>query len=456
MSFLLSWFKSEKKKEMESLLVEEKKIEVELLRKQLEETNIEPEEEEPAVSTKPYIGLRLVNDILTVILADGSLITRPASTQLLFNLVRSSTTEAELLSHLNDVNVVKEIKEEKIKKEESERIGKLINDAILQSGDFIEEGGSVYMKDIKRSIPPLLLEEFAELIYDGTEEAKSQYEALKKFWVKCCLNPNARSAEDLYEFLTYHNFKIDKHGNFYAYRKVVSKSSAADKFLIDFISNVYIKVKAVWKKKSEDFRVEKVGEEYKFRKVTSTPEGIIIGNLDTLYKDLPNMAKNTYTSAHTGKEDYRVGDVISMPRYLGNDDNTVSCSRGFHAASKKYNYSGFGDTPILMIINPVDVLAVPVGEVGKLRVCRWFFASTLVEEEKYILDDDDFDVTELGDIFEEKCMADLTEHVHNSFAEEVKRHTYTIPSISSTDIGDMVATLERMSSVVAKRVVKIS
>ena len=109
-----------------------------------------------------------------------------------------------------------------------------------------------------------------------------------------------------------------------------------------------------------------------------------------------------------------------------------------------------------MIVNPMDVLAVPVGEVGKLRTCRWFFATTLPEDEKYILDDAEFDVTELGNIFEEKCMANLQDHVTNSFAEEVKRHTYTIPSISTTDISDMIGKLEEMTSVINKRVVKVS
>ena len=70
------------------------------------------------------------------------------------------------------------------------------------------------------------------------------------------------------------------------------------------------------------------------------------------------MQENRYTSAHTGEEDYRVGNVISMPRNEGDDNNSVSCSMGFHAASKEYDYSGFGDQDILVIINPIDVLAV--------------------------------------------------------------------------------------------------
>ena len=42
-----------------------------------------------------------------------------------------------------------------------------------------------------------------------------------------------------------------------------------------------------------------------------------------MYVDLPNYQSNSYTSAHTGEEDYRVGSVISMPREEGDDDKVV-------------------------------------------------------------------------------------------------------------------------------------
>ena len=40
---------------------------------------------------------------------------------------------------------------------------------------------------------------------------------------------------------------------------------------------------------------------------------------------------------------------------------------------------------------------------------------TLPENEKYILDEEDFNVLELGDIFNEKCFEDIEEHVKNGF-----------------------------------------
>jgi len=103
----------------------------------------------------------------------------------------------------------------------------------------------------------------------------------------------------------------------------------------------------------------------------------------------------------------------------------------------------------------MDVLAVPLGEVGKLRTCRWFFASTLPVEEQHILDDEDFDVSELGDVFEEKCLENLQGYVSTSFAEEVQRHTFTIPSISGGEINTIIASLERMKESISKRISEI-
>lgn len=93
-----------------------------------------------------------------------------------------------------------------------------------------------------------------------------------------------------------------------------------------------------------------------------------------------------------------------------------------------------------------------MNEVGKLRVCRWFFATTLPEDEKYILDDDEFDVTDLGDIFEEECQEGLIDYVQNSFAEEVQRHTFNIPKLSASTVGYIVSSLDEMQAAISTRV----
>lgn len=457
--FSLDWFKSERQIELETLKVKEQ----ELKNKKLEQSIVNTfaaAVDEILSPEKLYISLKLTNDVLTIVLSDGSVLSKSRATVADFNAIKQATNENDILFIMSSSEGINARKEEAAVIKKAEALSKGLN-SLTRFSDFIVKDDSLYIVGVEnRSIPQLLVEKFLEVTegYPGDISLafNSEYLSLKKFWLKCCLNPNAQSAEDLYVFLSHHQFKLDNHGNFYAYRRVVSKEST-DVNLVNFVSNAYNKVKAIWKKKPEDYRVVEVGGVYKIENVRSAPaEGAIMhANLTTLYLDLPNMSSNSYTSAHTGREDYRVGSIISMPRNEGDDNNQMSCSKGFHAASKEYDYSGFGDTPILVIINPMDVLSVPVGEVGKLRTCRWFFAMTLTKEEEYILDDLDFDVAELGDIFEEQCELNLESYVHNSFTEEVKRHTFTIPQMSHLQIKTIVKSLDEMKNEIKKRVQKI-
>lgn len=459
----LSWFKTEKQKELEALEVEEKKLKIQQLQNNIEYgKKVDKEEEEYEIrqklDQKLYSTIKLVNNTLTVVLKDGTIFSKSDAKQEDFLKVKEANTE-------NDILVVFATKEAAQKIEDVKKTLESI-DVLEGNEDFVLENNSVYIKvngvKINRSLPKLLIDKFAEItknMHPFPVDESTEYQSLKKFWLKCCTNPNARSAEDLYEFLSKHQFKIDKHGNFYAYRRVVSKG-AENQQLVEFVSNTYTKVKAIWKKRPSDYTVWRKSPfdsgEFIFSKgqplLKNHESATSYGNLEELYLNLPNMQKKNYTSAHTGREDYRIGEVISMPRNEGNDDNTVSCSKGFHAASKEYDYSGFGDTPILMIINPTDVLSVPIGEVGKLRTCRWFFASVLGEDEQHILDDSEFEVEDLGDVFEEKCLENMQEYVQNSFAEEVKRHTFTLSNLSSNEVSNIVKSLEQMKNDIMNRV----
>jgi len=446
--FSMDWFLTEKQKELQSLKVEEQKIKNELLEKQLHK------EEDPIHSVKPYRRIILTNEVLTIVLTDGSIITKSNATKDDYDKATNAKFEADLFTICSVPQAVE--KGSDIKVEIEQKAARNI-DLLIGHEDFEVTENSVYVYGedrqlIKRSVPAILVNRFVEVLNKPDE-----YQSVRKFWLKCCLNPNAQSAEDLYQFLTYHHFKIDRHGNFYAYRRVVSRSGD-NKDLIEFISNTYTKVKAVWKKKPSDYLIWKDEKEDNFilsPHGTGNPLYTFIGNLQSLYLDLPNIQKKNYTSAHTGEEDYKVGEVISMPRNDGDDNNSISCSKGYHAASKKYDYSSFGDTPILVIINPMDVLAVPRGEDGKLRTCRWFFASVLTNEEQHILDNEEFDVTDLGDVFEEKCLENMSEYVKNSFSEEVKRHTFTLSGITSKEVSSIITSLEEMKEVLNKRVVNV-
>ena len=456
--FSLKWFRNNNQEKLEKLELEKKEKELELLNLQLKE------------SKKLYKMLSLVNNNLTIVLQDGSIISKSNATENDVQEIKLATSESEILRIVKDVNIQQEKVTEELTREDIEMYSEGF-ELFKYLDDFYTEGNTVYLSGTNRSLPDLLVKKFIEIItrVDKVFSEESLQEKLnkdeeylshKKFFMWCCLNPNAQSAEDLYGFLEKHNMKIDKHGNFYAYRRVKTVGNDS-KELVDFISNTYNKIKAVWKKSPKKFKVVTVPDSNKYElkqydfNVEDT-EYICLGDLEYLYLNLPNMKENRYTSAHTGQEDYRVGNVISMPRNEGDDNNSISCSMGFHAASKEYDYSGFGDQDILVIINPMHVLAVPKGEIGKLRTCRWFFAMTLEKDERYILDEEDFNVLELGDIYNEKCFEDIEEHVKNGFTEEVKRHTFTLPTLSSKELSRIINSLEEMSNVINNRVVDLN
>ena len=455
--FSLKWFRSNNQEKLEKLELEKKEKELELLNLQLKE------------SKKLYKMLSLVNNNLTIVLQDGSIISKSNATENDVQEIKLATTESEILRIVKDVNIQQEKVTEELTREDIEMYSEGF-ELFKYLDDFYTEGNTVYLSGTNRSLPDLLVKKFIEIItrVDKVFSEESLQEKLnkdeeylshKKFFMWCCLNPNAQSAEDLYGFLEKHNMKIDKHGNFYAYRRVKTVGNDS-KELVDFISNAYNKIKAVWKKSPKKFKVVTVPGSNKYELKQSDfnvedTEYVCLGDLEYLYLNLPNMKENRYTSAHTGQEDYRVGNVISMPRNEGDDNNSISCSMGFHAASKEYDYSGFGDQDILVIINPMHVLAVPKGEIGKLRTCRWFFAMTLEKDERYILDEEDFNVLELGDIYNEKCFEDIEEHVKNGFTEEVKRHTFTLPTLSSKELSRIINSLEEMTNVINNRVIDL-
>ncbi len=118
--------------------------------------------------------------------------------------------------------------------------------------------------------------------------------------------------------------------------------------------------------------------------------------------------------------DYRIGVEARISRHEGNQSNQVSCSRGLHVASKAYDYSGFGDTPIMVVVNPMDVLAVPQGEDGKLRTCAFTPVAVLQEGEESVLHENkDFDSSEILVNHVEKQLENLRAMVNSASIYEL-------------------------------------
>ena len=332
MKISFSWFKSKKKEEMEDLLIEEQKLKVAKLKKVLErediagKINVEFKED-----TKPYKTIRLVNDVLTVVLQDGSIIVKMDSNADDFAAVRNASNELEIAKVMSSEKAAKEKEDENKEYKKAEKIIKGV-DILKTSDDFVIKDNIVYLKGIDRSIPPLLVEKFAEIVsiynpsgedfndMDGILADDEEYVALKRFFMWACLNPRAEVADQLYEFLQKNGMRITKQGFFVALRNVVNVAGD-DSEIVDFISNAYNKIKGVWKKKPVDYVVYSSDDfkGYKFTKSTTVSTSdfqdrnhTVLGNLQDLYVDLPNMRENRFTDNWTRTFDIRIGKPVIM------------------------------------------------------------------------------------------------------------------------------------------------
>jgi hypothetical protein len=452
MKFSLNWFKSKKQEELLSLKIEEQKIKNALFLKELQNDEVP---NLPVYSNIPYKKVKLVNNVLTVLLHDGTILSKSNASADDYYTVKDAITEDEILG----VMVVKEIREERIAKAKEYEKAKTLNKGLIileSTGDFVVDGNSVYLKGINRSLPQLLVERFLLIVneYDGNFnylQENVEYQSLKRFFMWCCLNPRAEVANELYRFLMENSFRITKQGFFVALRNVVTLQT--DNEIVKFVSNAYNKVKAVWKKNPDNYRVIENNGAYSIEAVTANPRGTIVGNLTSLYLDLPNMAENRFTDDWTKTFDIRIGKVVNMPTEDCNWSTQDCAAAGLHFTSDQIHYVGCGDQSVLVLINPMKV--VGIGQ-HKGRCYEYLPIMAVPREEATeILHDLDFDTLELDEDYAIRELEDLQEKAQDGFAVEASKHEFNMPAISTIEVEKIVASLDEIKKDISKRIVTI-
>jgi len=529
--FSLSWFKSQKQKQLDELQHE---IEVKKLEKTLEK--LDEKEKSPIytiggvgvsnpwaptapivntpTTVKPYSNIKIVNDVLTVVLNDGSIITKSKATAEDFNNARECKTEACLLSLVGSPDILKEKQEAQAKYEKAKAIQKGV-EYLAKFDDFQMKDGSLYIRGINRSIPPLMVDEFLRIIglhsYNSMDnvtdreidevneliQEDEEYQSLKRFFMWCCLNPRAEVADKLYNFLKKNSFRITKQGFFVALRNVVTLHGSTE--LVQFISNAYNKTKAVWKKNPADYFVflqidgtykmvhkdamyetkmvecsycdgsgttPEYDEEYddsghcyecdgagEYEETVAVDHGELIGNLTELYLDLPNRAENRFTDAHTRTFDIRIGRPVNMPMEECRW-NTDDCgAEGLHFTSDEIHYVGCGDTSVLVLINPMKV--VGIGQ-SKGRCYEYLPIMTVpCEEATEILHDLDFDTMELDESYAIRELENLGTKAREGFIAEAKKYEFNLPALSAVEVLRIVKNLDEIRQEISKRIVNI-
>jgi hypothetical protein len=350
--------------------------------------------------------------------------------------------------------------------------------------DFEIDGDSVKLAGTGRTMPQLLVEKFIQVVdrvsyftgFGDLEAALAkdeEYQALKRFFMWCCLNPRAEVANDLYDFLSKNSFRITKQGFFVALRNVVTLHGGTE--LVQFVSNAYNKVKAVWKKSPDNYEVFLKDGQYSFVHVDDMYEeieeydeeydeyytdtiakldlGEDLGSLTELYLDLPNRAENRFTDAHTRTFDIRVGKVTNMPPDQCNWNRADCGHAGLHFTADHINYVGCGDTSVLILINPMKV--VGIGEL-KGRCYEYLPIMTVPREEATeILHDLDFDTMELDESYAIRELENLGTKAREGFIAEAKKYEFNLPALSAVEVLKIVKNLDEIRQEISKRIVNI-
>jgi hypothetical protein len=500
----LKWFKSAIERTIEKVV--ENKIEqaFDQLDKQQEEGVQTPSSNNTWYSTntntavtKPYLNIKMVNDTLTIVLNDGNIITKSPANADDFTKAKTCTTEACLLNLVGSPEIQSERRKAEAEYEKAKAIQRGA-EYLATLDQFEMKNNALYLKGINRSLPPLLVEEFLEVVGKHGNTDNDEFNALHRFFMWCCLNPRAEVANDLFNFLKKNSFSITKQGFFVALRNVVTLHGSTE--LVQFVSNAYNKIKAVWKKNPADYTVFlKHGEyvmvhksvfeelepciycdgsgtipesefddedEYDYSgecpecegsgtvyKHCESQYGEEIGNLTELYLDLPNRAENRFTDAHTKTFDIRIGRPVNMPMEECNWSRADCAHAGLHFTSDEIHYVGCGDTSVLILINPMKV--VGIGE-SKGRCYEYLPIMTVPREEATeILHDLDFDTLELDESYAIRELQNLAEKAKEGFTAEAKKHDFNLPALSAVEVYTIVKSLDEIKQEISKRIVKI-
>ena len=423
----MNWFKSI------WLTSEERRILKEARAKKLEELN-GPVHQAPVVEVKmyekPYQRLLYNHGVLTIIFHDGDVISAPRPTED-FNKVQNLSSRIDIEKFLfgNTPNVIA-AQEKNVEEKEKEAIKDAL-EVIRYHADFTVNGDDVYLKGVNLPIPTVIMYSFIEILekmgssftqdrdYEGLED---QYNALKMFWLWLALNPIEQSRNDLLGFVKQNDVKITKNGNLILYRRIVSTADERDNKLTEFISQSYVKVKRQ-KKGPGNFTVISDDQGYHIFPHNVAAGQILtgstmIGNLKDLYNSLDSLEENDYTSHYNhGQNKIKVGSIYKIPEDQINLDNGNCAAGGLHAAAVDYDYSGFGDTPVVVLVNPSKAITVPTHDMGKLRTTEMFIVC--------------INDKGLGEHFEEADLLDFDDEYHTMTMDELEG------KVSKKDFGSL-------------------
>jgi|694.fasta_scaffold00478_49 hypothetical protein len=350
---------------------------------------------------KPYSAIRQVDKTVIVVLYDeeNPILTATDVPDTFYDNVKMLKTKREVKDFFNSFNYKEEVKDKDLPKITKDDFYVLRNNP-----DFVILGNRVELNGIHVPIPDVVL---AEIISNREERIlcdeslKEQYDKLDDyynrliyFWCWLANNP-IQDRDDVLRYCINNDIRISPMGNIIAYRRVVSwKDEVEEVFnveLQDFVNEEYYKIVKKWKKKASDYNVYN-DNPFVLVHVNKQNHGYnnYVGNLaDLKAQGCEKEVVQLYTSWHD-KGKY----VFPIPSlYKINSDevdlNADNChSGGIHNCSVHYDYSSYGDTPVVTLVNPAKcIMVTPTYEKQKFRVSEMYIACINPNEQGVHIDE---------------------------------------------------------------------
>lgn len=401
---------------------------------------------------------------IDVVFTDGDVISGVVE-QYIYEQIRNASSKEEVLDLLipknskgSDYDIDKE--EEDIKTQ----IAPIVS-ILSEIDNFEVVGEDVFLKGVKSiAIPSSIVAEFIRIVseiqnlqdnsselidYEQLDKLKEEYNSLLMFTYKLLLNPLKESREQLLNFIKKNDIKITSYGNLVLYR-ACWESKNENTELIRFVAKEYLKIKA-WKKSPKNYTVASRLGNYKLLLNNEIPKDDNPywenqGNLAELYSKLPEMQSKgkQYYSDH-GKKKIVIGDIYKIDDKDVNLDANVCAAGGLHCASYDYDYSGFGDTNLIVLVNPSKTITVPTYDFSKMRVSEMMIVG--------------INPNERGVHIDEGFYSNLDENYHNYSIDELQeafKNKSFEPISVSTEVTELsLKEVVNVTDILKNRIVEI-
>ena len=312
-------------------------------------------------------------------------------------IVGTATKEqAEYFALNKDKIEVEEVLQTILPKDKYDQISKSVGlvdkiNFLLSTGDFRYDGESLYscaLVDLPISLPDTMVNRFEKLYKSDSLSAYQDIDNLHAFWMWACMNPNAQSRDSMYEYLRNYSLPIVKGGFFVAFRRMQSigysekEVQAANQFYTDL------------RRKKKSTNVEMYKNLNGIYSLSCTEGYELVGIIKEVAQSeikYRSISKSHYTNDY---QYYNLFEEVSLPDEQVDWNPNEMCSAGLHLHMGFYEDSGYGDTLVACLVNPMDVAACPLEYDSKMRVRRLFPFKIIDSVNSFHLNENDQKVIE--------------------------------------------------------------